>query len=83
MQASLFLAFCTLLAPSQPSILRLPEEIRLRLPEVPPVVYPPVPDDARLSDENIQTLQETAEDPEARPGLFQGDMALTNEVRNR
>lgn len=71
--------FCALVAISEPA-LRLPENIRLRLPVVPPVVYPPVPDDARLSDDEVQTLQDSAQDPESRPGLFQGDMAMTNEV---
>lgn len=50
------------------------------LPKVPSVVHPPVPDEARLSLDEIQLLQEKAEDPETKPGLFQGDMALTNEV---
>lgn len=51
-----------------------------QLPVVPNIVHPPVPDEARLSLDDVQFLQDNAEDPEARPGLFQGDMALTNEV---
>lgn len=31
-------------------------------------------------DNESQTLDETEQDPEVTPGLFQGDMALTNEV---
>ncbi|XP_069692116.1 hatching enzyme 1.2-like isoform X2 [Periplaneta americana] len=51
-----------------------------QLPYVPDVVFPPVPEDARLSAEQLRLLQETDQDPEVRPGLFQGDMALTNEM---
>lgn len=50
------------------------------LPVVPPVVYPPVPDEVKISFQDQRELQDNEEDPEARPGLFQGDMALTNEV---
>lgn len=50
------------------------------IPKVPSIVYPPVPDEVRLSLDEIQALQERGQDPETRAGLFQGDMALTNEV---
>ncbi|XP_063215838.1 hatching enzyme 1.2-like isoform X2 [Bacillus rossius redtenbacheri] len=52
------------------------------LPDVPSAVYPPVPDQVRLSLDDIRFLQENEEDPEVRPGLFQGDMALTSELYN-
>ena len=35
---------------------------------------------ARLTAEQLLTLQVSDQDPEVRPGLFQGDMALTNEM---
>ncbi|EEB14095.1 Low choriolytic enzyme precursor, putative [Pediculus humanus corporis] len=49
------------------------------LPKIPSAVHPPVPDDVRLTFDEIDDLQEGAQDPETRAGLFQGDMALTNE----
>lgn len=50
------------------------------IPHIPNVVHPPVPEEGQLSEEYIKYLQETDEDPEVIPGLFQGDMALTNEA---
>ncbi|XP_067000730.2 hatching enzyme 1.2 [Anabrus simplex] len=60
------------------SITMLQEGTTRRLPEVPSVVYPPVPDEGRL--ETLGVLQDTDHDPEVRPGLFQGDMAIDNEA---
>ncbi|KAI4470115.1 discoidin cub egf laminin and zinc metalloprotease domain containing [Holotrichia oblita] len=57
-------------------------ECRYILPEVPEVVHPPVPD-VVLGNNSVDfndILEE--QDPEVTPGLFQGDMALTNEIYN-
>jgi hypothetical protein len=35
---------------------------------------------ARLSSDQLRLLLETIQDPEVQPGLFQGDMALTNDM---
>ncbi|GFG33885.1 hypothetical protein Cfor_09856 [Coptotermes formosanus] len=51
-----------------------------KIPYVPDVVFPPVPEDARLSSHQMQLLLDTNPDPEVQPGLFQGDMALTSEM---
>ncbi|GJQ68473.1 hypothetical protein Trydic_g17050 [Trypoxylus dichotomus] len=57
-------------------------QCRYLLPDVPEVVHPPVPDVVlgNESDDFNATMEE--QDPEVTPGLFQGDMALTNEVYN-
>ena len=34
----------------------------------------------RLSSDQMKVLLDTKPDPEVQPGLFQGDMALTNEM---
>ncbi|XP_065350400.1 hatching enzyme 1.2 [Cloeon dipterum] len=52
------------------------------LPHVPNVLDPPVPDQMRMTPEDIESLLDSDQDPEVTPGLFQGDMALTNEVFN-
>ncbi|KAF4519832.1 hypothetical protein B566_EDAN006846 [Ephemera danica] len=49
------------------------------LPHVPNIVEPPVPEEMRMSLDDVQALVETEQDPEVTPGLFQGDMALTSE----
>lgn len=36
-----------------------------------------------FSIEKLKMLEDTEQDPEVTPGLFQGDMALNNEVRNK
>ncbi|XP_065200288.1 hatching enzyme 1.2-like [Planococcus citri] len=52
------------------------------LPIIPDVVHPPIPVGFNL-DEDAEELQDLEEyDPEVRPGLFQGDMALNNEIYN-
>lgn len=33
-----------------------------------------------MNDDGTEILSETEQDPEVTPGLFQGDMALNNEV---
>lgn len=33
-----------------------------------------------MDDDGGEILSETEQDPEVKPGLFQGDMALNNEV---
>jgi hypothetical protein len=33
-----------------------------------------------MSQDDVNALFESEQDPEVTPGLFQGDMALTNEV---
>ncbi|KAK5642145.1 hypothetical protein RI129_008312 [Pyrocoelia pectoralis] len=53
---------------------------RIIIPQVPDVVHPPIPEDANL-DAAYNTLIED-QDPEVRPGLFQGDIALNNDVYN-
>ncbi|XP_028139655.1 hatching enzyme 1.2-like [Diabrotica virgifera virgifera] len=53
---------------------------RFMLPPVPDVIYPPVPDIVAKMNETL--LEEEHMDPELSPGLFQGDMALTNEFYN-
>lgn len=35
---------------------------------------------AQVSPESLHSLQYSENDPEVKPGLFQGDMALTSEV---
>ncbi|KAL3274888.1 hypothetical protein HHI36_019670 [Cryptolaemus montrouzieri] len=52
---------------------------RFLLPHVPDVLHPPVPDDVRIDTNGIE-LEDL--DPEITPGLYQGDMALTNEIYN-
>ncbi|KAF5304042.1 hypothetical protein FQA39_LY01827 [Lamprigera yunnana] len=51
---------------------------RLILPLVPDVLHPPIPDDANLDDTTKEMIED--QDPEVRPGLFQGDMAMNNDV---
>lgn len=72
-----------------PLLLLLPHAVRLRsfrlaLPNVPDSVHPPIPDDVALPEltESILDQIENGEevDPETSPGLFQGDMAMTNEL---
>jgi hypothetical protein len=36
---------------------------------------------ARLNADDVRLLDEMGHDPEVTPGLFQGDLALTDEVR--
>lgn len=38
---------------------------------------------AKLDSDTVQELQESDHDPEVKPGLFQGDMALNDEVINQ
>ncbi|XP_022910831.2 hatching enzyme 1.2 [Onthophagus taurus] len=55
-------------------------QCRYILPEVPEVMYPPIPDEVS---QNITITDEDDmddQDPEVTPGLFQGDMAMTNEI---
>ncbi|XP_056643093.1 hatching enzyme 1.2-like [Diorhabda sublineata] len=47
------------------------------MPPVPDVMFPPVPDIVKST--NGKYLEEESLDPELSPGLFQGDMALTND----
>jgi hypothetical protein len=35
---------------------------------------------ARLNTDDVRRLEEMGQDPEVTPGLFQGDLALTDEV---
>lgn len=49
-----------------------------KLPNIPDIMKPPVPFDNDLDEETLKALEE--QDPEVTPGLFQGDMALNNEV---
>lgn len=35
-----------------------------------------------MTQEDLEALLDSEQDPEVTPGLFQGDMALTNEVFN-
>lgn len=49
---------------------------RIVLPNVPDVLYPPVPNSINLPSEYL--LNE--DDPELTPGLFQGDMAMDNKM---
>jgi hypothetical protein len=37
---------------------------------------------ARLNFEDVSLLEEMGQDPEVTPGLFQGDLALTDEVKS-
>ncbi|XP_063930928.1 hatching enzyme 1.2-like isoform X1 [Zophobas morio] len=53
---------------------------RYILPTVPDVVHPPVPDDVKVSPDMEYMVDDP--DPEVTPGLFQGDMAMTNEIYN-
>ncbi|PSN43912.1 Zinc metalloproteinase nas-4 [Blattella germanica] len=55
----------------------------LIIPNVPSILYPPVPQEGRLSLEDIQYLEDTEQDPEVIPGLFQGDMALNDEMYDK
>ncbi|XP_017782062.1 PREDICTED: high choriolytic enzyme 1-like [Nicrophorus vespilloides] len=55
-------------------------ETRHILPEVPDVLHPPVPD--ILLGQDNETVVLDGMDPEVSPGLFQGDMAMTNEIYN-
>ncbi|XP_055616280.1 hatching enzyme 1.2 [Toxorhynchites rutilus septentrionalis] len=48
-------------------------------PRVPDVLNPPVPDSMDLQDQ-IELLEDTEQDPEVTPGLFQGDMAIDNSM---
>ena len=34
----------------------------------------------KLSPQDISSLQKSNQDPEVRPGLFEGDIAMSNEV---
>lgn len=36
---------------------------------------------AKISSEDLKILQNSDQDPEVRPGLFEGDIAMSNEVR--
>lgn len=49
---------------------------RVVLPKVPDVLHPPVPESINLPSEYL--LNE--DDPELTPGLFQGDMAMDNNM---
>ncbi|XP_023724085.1 uncharacterized protein LOC111873534 isoform X2 [Cryptotermes secundus] len=50
------------------------------VPYVPEVLHPPVPQEARLNADDVRRLDEMGQDPEVTPGLFQGDLALTDEM---
>lgn len=69
---------------------------RFILPKVPDVLHPPVPDEGKITfyfistNKNLFLAQLDAndnyliedQDPEVKPGLFQGDMAMDNEIYN-
>uniref|UniRef100_A0A8D9BFH9 Uncharacterized protein n=1 Tax=Cacopsylla melanoneura TaxID=428564 RepID=A0A8D9BFH9_9HEMI len=63
------------------SVLNSPSSV-LNLPTIPDKVTPMLPETFQLSDENLSLLQDNENDPETKPGLFQGDMALNDEVYN-
>ncbi|XP_039284220.1 astacin-like metalloendopeptidase isoform X3 [Nilaparvata lugens] len=50
------------------------------IPPIPEVYQPPLPEDAELDEKKLQWLEDSEQDPEVTPGLFQGDMAMDNEV---
>ncbi|XP_051173554.1 hatching enzyme 1.2-like [Leptopilina boulardi] len=50
--------------------------------EVPNEIHPVVPDIAKISSEDLKILQNSDQDPEVRPGLFEGDIAMSNEYYN-
>nr|BAH71639.1 ACYPI009092 [Acyrthosiphon pisum] len=58
--------------------------INLILPSVPDVLHPPVPSSQagyNIRGDDVDGLQSEEDiDPEVRPGLFQGDMAMNNEI---
>ncbi|CAI6354099.1 unnamed protein product [Macrosiphum euphorbiae] len=58
--------------------------IKLILPSVPDVLHPPVPSSQagyNIRGDDVDGLQSEEDiDPEVRPGLFQGDMAMNNEI---
>ncbi|KAK7602081.1 hypothetical protein V9T40_009522 [Parthenolecanium corni] len=57
--------------------------INFSLPAIPDIVQPPIPSTFESAfGENGDQLSETEQDPEVKPGLFQGDMALNNEIYN-
>ncbi|XP_077297361.1 hatching enzyme 1.2 [Arctopsyche grandis] len=64
------------------SLILAGNEARIILPKVPSVVHPSVPTNSKLDSETVQQLQDSSQDPEVRPGLFQGDMALNDEIYN-
>ncbi|XP_018332160.1 high choriolytic enzyme 1-like [Agrilus planipennis] len=51
---------------------------RVVLPHVPDIMHPPIPEDADIDADLIDQLHD--QDPEVRPGLFQGDMAMENDI---
>ncbi|KAG8234000.1 hypothetical protein J437_LFUL013918 [Ladona fulva] len=51
-------------------------------PNVPEFLRPPIPDQVKAVLESGSHLLDEDSDPEVRPGLFQGDMALTSEAYN-
>ncbi|KAJ4431988.1 hypothetical protein ANN_20597 [Periplaneta americana] len=67
------------------AILAIPSDAR-SIPDVPAILHPPVPEEvilyfaARLTLEDAKFLEEMGQDPEVTPGLFQGDLALTDEM---
>ncbi|XP_075225806.1 hatching enzyme 1.2-like [Lycorma delicatula] len=52
----------------------------IKIPSVPEIYQPPLPDDVELDPDKLKMLEDTEQDPEVTPGLFQGDMALNNEA---
>ncbi|XP_063995889.1 hatching enzyme 1.2-like isoform X1 [Diachasmimorpha longicaudata] len=50
--------------------------------QVPIEVNPIIPDIVKHSSDELEILRATEQDPEVRPGLFQGDIMMTNEVFN-
>ncbi|RZB39119.1 Astacin domain containing protein [Asbolus verrucosus] len=53
---------------------------RYILPIIPDVIHPPVLDDVKIYADMEFMFEDT--DPEVTPGLFQGDMAMTDEIYN-
>ncbi|GLV41859.1 uncharacterized protein CBL_13591 [Carabus blaptoides fortunei] len=54
---------------------------RIALPVIPDILYPPVPDEAKYNLASVLNLADDLDiDPEVRPGLFQGDIAMDNDI---
>ncbi|XP_046399504.1 hatching enzyme 1.2-like [Ischnura elegans] len=50
-------------------------------PPIPDVIYPPIPEEVKISlTEEEKELLAYSSDPEVRPALFEGDMALSSEA---
>ncbi|XP_050527087.1 hatching enzyme 1.2-like [Daktulosphaira vitifoliae] len=68
----------TALAVIQAGICR---NIHFKLPNVPDIVHPPIPSETEISTDDLEAFESAEDfDPEVKPGLFQGDMALNNEI---